>query len=119
MAKINEGDVAIHLNGEEIVLRPTLRAMTGVASNGGLLKVKQALVDHDFNTIVSVILHGANLVGGSAGKQVPDAVYRNGISTELLVGLINYVNILGNGGKPLPEDVAASAAEEPAEGNPS
>jgi len=118
MAKINEGDVAIHLNGEEIVLRPTLKAMSAISSNGGLGKVRQALVDQDFATVVSVILHGANMTGGSAGKQIPEAVYKNGFTTELLVGLLNFVGILANGGKPLPDDVAAAAAQaETAEGN--
>jgi len=118
MAKINEGDVLIHLNGDEIVLRPTLKAMSAISSNGGLGKVRQALVDQDFSTVVSVILHGANMTGGSAGKQIPDAVYKNGLNTELLVSLLTYVGILGNGGKPLPDDVAAAAAEETAEANP-
>jgi hypothetical protein len=117
MAKINEGDVTIHLNGDEIVLRPTLKAISAISSNGGLGKVRQALVDQDFSTVVSVILHGANMTGGSARKQVPDAVFKNGLTTELLVGLLTYIGILANGGKPLPDDVAASAAEETAEGN--
>lgn len=118
MAKINEGDITIHLNGEEIVLRPTLKALSAISSNGGLGKVRQALVDQDFSTVVSVILHGANITGGTAGKAIPDAVFRNGLNTELLVGLLTYVGILGNGGKPLPDDVAAAAAEETAEANP-
>lgn len=117
MAKINEGDVTIHLNGDEIVLRPTLKALSAISSNGGLGKVRQSIVDQDFSTIVSVILHGGNMTGGSSSKQVPDAVFKNGLTTELLVGLLTYVGILGNGGKPLPYDVAAAAAEETAEGN--
>lgn len=111
-AKINEGDVLLHLNGDDIVLRPTLKALSAISSMGGLGKVRQALVDQDFSTIVAVILHGANMTGGAAGKQVPDAVFKNGLNTELLVGLLNYVGILGNGGKPLPDDVAAAAAAE-------
>ena len=41
MAKINEGDVVIALNGEEITLRPTLKALSAISSNGGLGKVRQ------------------------------------------------------------------------------
>ena len=118
MAKINEGDVVIRLNGDEIVLRPTLKALSAISSNGGLGKVRQAIVDQDLSTIVSVILHGANMAGVRAGRDVPEAVFRNGLNTELLVGLLNYVGVLSNGGKPMPDDVAAAAAEmESAEGN--
>jgi hypothetical protein len=116
MAKINEGDVTIHLNGDDIVLRPTLKALSAISSGGGLGKARQSIVDQDFSTICSIILHGANMAGVSAGKQIPDAVFKNGMSTELLVGLLNYVGILGNGGKPLPDDVAAAETES-AEGN--
>jgi hypothetical protein len=120
MAKINEGDVTIHLNGDELVLRPTLKALSAISSNGGLGKVRQALVDQDFSTITSVLIHGANLAGSRDGKDIPDAVFKNGLTTELLVGLITYVGILGNGGKPMPDDVAAQAAdEETAAGNAS
>jgi hypothetical protein len=121
MAKINEGDVTIHLNGDDLVLRPTLKALSAISSNGGLGKVRQAIVDQDFSTIVSVIMHGANLTGSRNGKDVPDAVFHNGLNTELLVGLLNYVGILGNGGKPMPDDVAAAAAQETeqAQGNSS
>ena len=49
---------------------------------------------------------------------MPDAVFKNGLTTELLVSLLTFVGILGNGGKPLPDDVAAEQAEtETAEGN--
>ena len=37
---------------------------------------------------------------------------------QLLPHLVNRGGILGNGGKPLPDDVAAAAAEETAEANP-
>jgi hypothetical protein len=121
MAKINEGDVVIHLDGDEFVLRPTLKALGAISSNGGLGKVRQALVDQDFSTITSVIIHGANLAGSRVGKDIPEAVFRNGLNTELLVGLLTFVGILGNGGKPMPDDVAAAAAQETeqAQGNDS
>jgi hypothetical protein len=114
VSKINEGDVTISLNGEDIVLRPTLKALSAISSNGGLGVVRQQIVDQNFSTITSVIIHGANLAGMRGGKDVPEAVFKNGLSTELLVGLLNYVGVLGNGGnggKPQPDDVAAAAAE--------
>jgi hypothetical protein len=121
MAQINEGDIEINLNGQTLVLRPTLRAMNAISSaNGGLNKVRQMLVDQEFSTVVSVIMHGANLAGQREAKELPEAVYRNGLDAPLLVSLINYVAILANGGKPLPEH---QDREEPkalsAEGNAS
>jgi hypothetical protein len=104
MAQLNEGDVEITLNGQTLVLRPTLRAMNAISSsNGGLNKVRQMLVDQEFSTVVSVIMHGANLAGQRDAKELPEAVYRNGLDAPLLVSLINYVAILANGGKPLPD----------------
>lgn len=118
MAKINEGDVTITLNGDDLVLRPTLKALSAISSNGGLGRVRQQLVDQDFSTITSVIIHGANLAGSRTGKDIPEAVFKNGLSTELLVGLLTFVGILGNGGKPMPDDLAAEQAEtETASGN--
>lgn len=118
MAKINEGDVEITLNGEQFVLRPTLKALSAISSMGGLTKVRQAIVDQDFNTLISVILHGANLAGRPEGKQIPDMVFRNGLDAALMVPLINYLGILANGGKPLPENADADqASNESAEGN--
>lgn len=117
MAKINEGDVDVTLNGDTITLRPTLRAMNAISNvNGGLSKVRQALVDQDFNAVVSVIMHGANLAGTPHAKTLPERVFQNGMDAGLLVPLINYVAILANGGKPLPEH-RDDDAQPSAEGN--
>jgi hypothetical protein len=104
MAQINDGDVEVVLNGQSLVLRPTLRAMSAISSMGGLGKVRQALVDQEFGTVVSVIMHGANLAGTRDAKELPEAVFKNGLDASLLVPLIRYVAILANGGKPLTED---------------
>lgn len=122
MAQINEGDVEIDLNGQTITLRPTLRAMNAISSLGGLGKVRQALVDQEFTTVVSVIMHGANMAGTRDAKELPEAVYKNGLDAPLLVGLIKFVAILANGGKPLPEnedDSQPRALPSSAEGNAS
>jgi hypothetical protein len=103
MARLNEGDVEITLDGDQFTLRPTLRAMNQISSMGGLAKVRQAIVDQDFSTVVSVVLYGANLAGKAEAKQIPDKVYANGLDAALLVPLINFLAILANGGKPLPE----------------
>lgn len=104
MAKINEGEVEITVDGQVLTLKPTLLAMSAISSvGGGLSKVRQALVDQDFGTVVSVIMHGANLAGTRDAKNLPDAVFKTGLDAAILVPLINYVAILANGGKPLPE----------------
>lgn len=117
MAQINDGDVEIFLNGQSIVLRPTLRAMSAISSQGGLGKVRQALVDQDFSTVVSVIMHGANMAGTRDAKELPEAVFKNGLDASLLVPLINYVAILANGGKPVTDDDQDQPKALSAEGN--
>jgi hypothetical protein len=106
MAQLNAGDVAIELNGEVRIMHPTLRAITMISSAyGGLAKARDALVVQDFQAAVAVIRWGLNLSDGEARK-LPEQVYANGVTPELLVPLIRYLGILANGGKPLPDDPA-------------
>lgn len=111
MSKLNEGNVTITLNEQERVLKPSLRAMSMLSTQfGGLGKVRQLLVDQELNAAVAVIRLGLNLSDRDA-KSLPDEVYENGLNADLLIGLINYVGILSNGGKPLPD---APVDKEPA-----
>lgn len=103
MSKLNEGEVEITLNGTPRVLRPTLNAMQALSrGHGGLAGTRDALVRQDVDVVCNVLFHGMGLKE-SDRKDLPKAVYKNGITGELLIALIRYVAILGNGGKPLDE----------------
>lgn len=118
MSKLNDGEVEITLGGTPRVLRPTLNAMQALSrSHNGLAGVRDALVRQDTDAICNVLFHGMGLKEGER-KDLPKILYKNGISGELLIALIKYVAILGNGGKPLDDDEAGEGAAEPAdEGN--
>jgi hypothetical protein len=104
MSKINAGEMPVIFGDEELILKPTLRAMTAINRQyGGLAKARQELVAENFDAIVFVLRHGLNLSDKDA-RGLPDRVYENGITAELLIPLIKYVAVLGNGGKPLPDE---------------
>lgn len=116
MSKLNDGEVEITLNGTPRVLRPTLNAMQALSrSHNGLAGVRKALVDQDTDAICNVLFHGMNLKEGER-KDLPKILYKNGIPGELLISLIKYVAILGNGGRPLDDidedDGEAAGADE-------
>lgn len=117
MSKLNEGEIEITLNGTPRVLRPTLNAMQALSrGHGGLSGARDALVRQDIDAVCNVLFHGMGLKE-SDRKDLPKAVYKNGITGELLIALIKYVAVLGNGGKPLDEEDGDASAEPAAEGN--
>lgn len=111
MAKLNEGEVAISIEGNPFVLKPTLRAMTAINSQfGGMAAARKAVVEQDFFGVIGVIRHGVGMTDAQA-INLSEAVFRNGMTGDLLVPLIRYLGILANGGRPLPDDPGAGSAE--------
>lgn len=118
-SKITSGECVVYLGGDEIVLRPTLRATTQISRTyGGMAKARQALVDENIDAIAHILRLGGGM-GDREAKDLTEKVWKNGITVELLVPLIRFVGILGNGGKPLDDDQSAddSGAEEHHQGN--
>jgi len=104
MSRINAGEVVITLDGEERILKPTLRAITMISAQyGGLAKARDALAAQDFQAATTIIRWGLNLPDSEA-KKLPDQVFDTGLTVDLLVPLIRFIGILANGGKPLPDD---------------
>lgn len=115
MSKLTAGEVLVMLEDEELILKPTLRATTTINRQfGGLAKARQELVSENFDAVVFILRHGVNLSDRDA-RDLPERVFRNGLTGDLLVALIKYVAILGNGGKPLPDEPEDNEAQ--AEGN--
>lgn len=114
MSKITAGQVAIMLGDKEYILKPTLDAMQKISNQfGGLGGARQAIVSQNIQGIVAIITHGAGVQTGPA-RQLPEQVFRAGLTDPLLVPLLEYIGILQNGGRP-PEPV--EEGDGSAEGN--
>ena len=118
MSKLTAGEMPIMFEGEERILKPSLRAMGAINRQfGGLRNARAKLVDEDVDAVAFILRHGLNLSDRDA-RDLPDRIYRNGVTGDFLVALIKYVAILGNGGKPLPDEPEDSDGNEAqAEGN--
>ena len=104
----NAGEVSLTLNDDEyLTLRPTLRNAQMISRRcGGLAKARQALIDEDIDVIVFIIRTASGMTDRDA-RTLEDRVWRNGYNNGLVMPLFNYIAILNNGGKPLPEDLQA------------
>lgn len=110
--KISAGETLITLNDEDFVLKPTIRAAQVISRQfNGFAAARQALVSENLDAVVSILKLGLNLSDKEA-RDLPDRVWKNGLTAELLIPLIKYVAILGNGGKPLPDDVDTQTSDE-------
>lgn len=98
MAKpsIGAGNVAITLDDEEVVLKPTLKAAQAISrQNGGIMSAVERVTRFDLEAITSVVALGL----GREAKDVAEAVWRTGCST-LAPHVIKYLGMLANGGRP-------------------
>lgn len=117
MSKLSAGEVEIVLDGETRVLRPTLAAMSTLSRmHGGLGGVRDALVAQNFDVVCNVIRHGLGLKDADE-KPLRAKVWRTAMDGALLIPLIRYVAILGNGGRPLDEEEAAAGDDGQAGGD--
>lgn len=115
MSKINAGNITLTLGDDELTLVPTLRATQAISRQfGGLGKARDELMAQNFDAAVIVLRIGANVSDRDA-RDLPDRVWANGLTADLLVALINYLAVLGNGGKPLVEEQEEVGFAEPAQ----
>ena len=103
MTTLNEGEVEIALSAQPLTLRPTLAAMTALNRlYSGFGPLQARLMAQDVDAIVNTIRIGANLKDDAA-KRLDRRVFTNGLTPELIIPLIRYVDIVANGGKPRPD----------------
>jgi hypothetical protein len=96
---IGAGNIEITLDGEKVVLRPTLRAAQTISKqNGGIMSAVQAVANFDFETITSVIALGLNLTGSVRVNEVAEKVYTTGL-VDLVEPVTKYLTVLANGGR--------------------
>jgi hypothetical protein len=110
-AAIGAGNVEIDLDGETVVLRPTLKAAQTISRQaGGIRKAIDALGNFDIDVMTSIITLGMDLTGREA-KDVADKVWRTGMA-DLTVPVIQYLTILANGGRPV-DATGGEGTEDP------
>jgi hypothetical protein len=107
---LGAGNVEIELDGETVVLKPTLRAAQTISrQNGGILGAVDRVSKFDLDTLTQVVALGLNATGKDA-ETIPDKVWSTGM-TDLVGPVTRYLSILANGGRP----VKAGGGEEDAD----
>ena len=110
--QMNLGEVNILLNKEELVLKPTYQAASRISNQfNGFRDARLALVAENFDAVVFILRIGLNLNGPEA-RELPERVYKNGITADLLIPMIEYIGILANGGRPVLENEEPDSKEK-------
>jgi hypothetical protein len=100
-ASLGAGNVTITLDGEEVVLRPSLKAAQTISKqSGGIIAAVQAVGGFDFETIVSVIALGLGVSQGREVQALAEKVYATGL-TDLVEPVTRFLTIVANGGRPV------------------
>lgn len=90
------GDVPLDLDGEEVILRPSLKACIGISRlHSAPYETAQKVLGLDFDTSVKVLALGLN----QAPKQLEERLYRTGL-VNVRNELIRFIHIVNNGGRP-------------------
>lgn len=114
---LNEGEIALSLNGREYVLRPTLRALKEINAHfGGMQNIIQTLLKLNFNDLLTIIRIGAGVPNANLAR-LEDDLFRAGMTDAVLVPLIDYLQTLMNGGRPVKAADAVEQPEQATEGN--
>lgn len=97
---IGAGNVTIMLDGEEVTLRPTLRAAQTISKqSGGIMSAVQAIGRFDLEVMTTVIALGLNATGPREINDVAEKVWSTGM-VDLVEPVSRFLSILANGGRP-------------------
>lgn len=111
-AKLGAGNVTIELDGDEAVMKPSLKAAQTISRQaGGVRAALQAVAGLDFDTIVHVIGLGIGAEGRDL-KALPEKVYSTGLA-ELVAPVTRYLVIIANGGRPVDDTDGGEGDENP------
>ncbi len=121
-SKTNAGEIYLSLDGEELILKPTILAARAISRQfGGFGGALTSLGTANLDVLVAIIRIGANLddrkARGLDEKVFAEMGRADGAFGELLVKAMRFVALLQNGGRPLPDDEAREADTVSAEGN--
>jgi len=107
------GDIPFTLDGEDLFLKPSLKACMSVSRlHNNPHETASKVMAMDFDTIVSVVGFGLNR---PVSKELQEKVYKTGL-VELRPALISFIHVVNNGGRPINVDKTTEEQEE--EGNP-
>lgn len=102
-AEIGAGDVDLEFDGKPLKLRPTLEACIRLNNLHKSLRLTQQRVEaFDFDTICEVIAAGVPANPTQMKNLVVPGVYRTGM-INLIAPCIEFIGVVMNGGKPLPD----------------
>lgn len=111
------GDIPIELDGQELILVPSLNACIRISRMaGGLNSAIQRCAQLDFETICEVVAAGLDANPVQA-KKIPDAVFKTGM-IGLHAKCIEFIHVVANGGRPPEPDEDQEGGEGPNPPNP-
>lgn len=120
---VGGGKVPIILEGKEYFLEPSLEACLELARSpvglGGLIDRCKAMHFETICMIIGVGLrpNGKALNPRQRDQMIPKAVYEAGI-IDVAGICMEYLTVILNGGRELPDEEDEEKEEEPAEGGP-
>jgi len=120
--RIGDGNVTLKLeDGDELVLKPSWGAAQQISrSYNGISGAVEQVARLNMDVTVQVIIYGLGYLGTKKPPQnLSERIWKTGftdISGSVSARVIDYLNILANGGKPLPENTGDSDERS---GNPS
>ena len=110
-----EGDVPITIDGEELVLRPTLQAALGISRlHNDIQLTGRQIMNMDLDTIISVVAFG---LGVKVTQKLQEQVWRTG-QFDIRLPLMQFMNVINNGGRPpkqVEDDEEDDSDENPTE----
>ena len=104
-----EGDVPFELNGNPVVLRPTLNACLGLSRlHNSMQQTMDKVWAMDMDTIVTVVGLGLNQ---PVDRKLQEDVYKTGLF--IIRGpVIKFITIVNNGGRPYADEDDTEEKEE-------
>lgn len=102
-------EIEITLDGETLVLRPTLRAAKRVnEALGGFVGALRQLQNADLGAIALIIAAGTGKQSSNERERIEEKVYAAGVE-KALPGTVKFVELLMRGGR---DDVTDTGGQE-------
>lgn len=109
------GEITIELVGKEYKLLPSVGAAMAISNRyDGFTPAMQQIINYNVDAMAFVIHHGIGRTKGSS-KDLHARVYKTGVN-RVALGLVKYIEMLSNGGKPMDRDLDEFEEDED-EGN--
>jgi hypothetical protein len=108
--KLGAGNVEIVLDGEKLILKPSLKAALALSSQpGAIAGVVQAVSDFNLQAMATVV----SLASGNDAEEAAEAIFATGM-VDLAPPIVRFLTMLANGGRPV---AGGSGKENPPKEN--